>query len=152
VTVAGLTQRSHRLSVVAVAGEGDRDDTPAVRDFAVPVDDAGLAAGAKWKRKRSAAAYLGTYSQTRRKGAALTYRVADVRELALLVRTGKRYGAVKVYLGKELLATVRTAGVAGSRAVRVGHFSTPLSGTVRVVAASGRTVQVDGLGVSTYPF
>ena len=152
VTLTGLSQRSHRLSVVAEDQDGNRDDTAATRDFAVPVDDAALASSGRWRRKRSGTVYLGTYAQARRKGAALTYRVGDVRELALLVRTGERYGAVRVYLDDALLATVRTKGPAGSRAVRVGHFATPRSGTVRIVTLSGATVRVDGLGVSSYAF
>jgi hypothetical protein len=155
VTVTGLAARAHRLSVVAVDEDGNRDDTPATRDFAVPVDDAGLAVArkaGKWQRKRSGAAYLGTYSQARRKGAALTYRVKDVRELALLVRTGKRYGKVAVYLDNTLLAKVRTRGPQGSRTIRVAHFPGPRSGTVRIVTTSRARVRIDGLGVSAYPF
>ncbi len=152
VTVTGLTQRPHRLSVVAVDEDGNRDETAATRDFAVPVDDAGLARSGKWRRKQLGSAYLGTYSQARRKGAALTYRVSGVRELVLLVRTGRKCGAVKVYLGKKLLAKVKTRGPAGSKAFRVAHFSTPRTGTVRVVTTSRAKVRIDGLGVSTYPF
>ena len=152
VTLTGLSQRTHRFSVFAEDEDGERDETPATRDFAVPVDDAGLATSGSWKRKRNGASYLGTYSQARKKGVALTYKVSDVRELALLVRTGKRYGAVKVFLDGTLLSTVKTAGKAGSKVVRVGHFSGPKSGTVRIVTTSGRTVRIDGLGVSTAAF
>jgi len=152
VTLTGLSARTHRLSVVAEDEDGERDETPAVRDFAVPLDDAGLGVVGKWKRKHSGAAYLGTFSQTRRKGAALTWKVSDVRELALLVRTGKRYGKVSVYLDDALLGTVKTAGKTGSKLFRVGHFSGPRSGTVRLVSTSARTVRIDGLGVSTAPF
>ena len=151
-TLTGLSQRTHRFTAAAVDADGRRDETPAMRDFAVPADDTALAASGRWKRKRSGSAYLGTYSQTRRKGATLSAQVSEVRELALLVRTGKRYGKVRVYLGKVLLGTVRTAGRSGSRMVRVGHFSTPRGGRVRIVAASGRTVRIDGLGVSTASF
>jgi hypothetical protein len=151
-TVAGLAAGTHRFTAAAVDDVGERDDTPAVRDFAVPVDDAGLGATGRWKRKRSSTAYLGTYSQARKKAAALTFQVSDARELVLLVQTGKRYGAVKVFLGGSLLATVRTAGPAGARAVRIGHFSAPRSGTLRIVATSRRTVRIDGLGVSTAAF
>lgn len=152
VTLTGLSQRTHRFTVLAEDEDGERDETPAVRDFAVPVDDAGLTTSGSWKRKRNGASYLGTYSQAKKKGVALSYKVSDVRELVLLVRTGKKYGAVKVFLDGTLLSTVKTAGKAGSKAFRVGHFSGPKSGTVKIVTTSGRIVRIDGLGVSTAAF
>ena len=152
VTVTGLGQYGHRFQVYAEDQSGEFDESPAIRDFAVPIDDRGLRPSERWKRKKSASAYLGTCSQARKKGVALTYRVHDARELALIVRTGKRYGAVKVFLDKELLAKVRTAGKKGSRMIRLGHFAEPRSGTIRIVTTTGRTVLVDGLGVSARPF
>jgi len=152
VTLNGLSQRTHRFTVAAENEYGDIDETPAVREFAVPVDDAGLATTGVWKRKQNPASYFGTYSQTQKKGASLSYKVADVRELALLVRTGKRYGAVKVYLDGDLLTTVKTAGKVGSKSIRVGHFSAPRSGIVKIVTTTGKTVRIDGLGVSTAAF
>jgi hypothetical protein len=153
VTLTGLSQRTHSFSVLAEDEDGDRDQTPATRDFAVPVDDAGLAvASGKWKRKKRGSAYLGTCSEARKKGASLGYQVNGARELALLVSTGKRYGAVKVYLDGALLATVKTAGRPGTKLVRLAHLPSPRSGTVRIVTTSGRTVRVDGLGVSTAAF
>ena len=149
VTLTGLSQRTHRFTVVAENEDGDADETPAVREFAVPVDDAGLATSGAWKRKHNPASYLGTYSQAQKKGVSLSYKVADVRELALLVRTGTKYGAVKVYLDGALLKTVKTAGKAGSKSIRVGHFAGARSGIVKIVTTTGKTVRIDGLGVST---
>lgn len=138
VSVSGLTQRTHRLSVAA-----DGDPTPATRDFAVPLDDAALTASGRWKRKQAGSAYLGTLSETTRRGAALSAKVSGARELAVLVRGG----TVKVYLNGTLLRTVRGTG----RPVRI-PLATPGSGTVRLVAASGKKVRIDGLGVSTVAF
>jgi hypothetical protein len=147
VTLRDLAPGTHRLTAAARG-----DQTPAARDFAVPLDDAALSASGGWRRKTAGSAYLGTFSQTQRRGAALSTHVSGARELALLVRTGAGFGAVKVYLDGTLLATVRTAGPAGSRAVRIGHFDAPRSGTVRIVAARDSRVRVDGLGVSTAAF
>ncbi|QIG44650.1 hypothetical protein G5V58_19355 [Nocardioides anomalus] len=146
-TLRDLAAGTHRLTAAARG-----DETPAAREFAVPLDDAALTPSGSWKRKATGAAYLGTCSQTRHRGAALSTYVTGARELALLVRTGSGYGALKVYLDGALLATVRTAGPVGSRAVRIGHFAAPRSGTVRIVAAKDKRVRVDGLGVSTAPF
>ena len=152
VTLTGLSQRTHRFTVVAENEYGDADETPAVREFAVPVDDAGLATSGAWKRKNNPASYLGTYTQAQKKGVSLSYKVADVRELALLVKTGTKYGAVKVYLDGALLKTVKTAGPAGSKSIRVGHFDSGKSGIVKIVTTTGKTVRIDGLGVSTAAF
>jgi hypothetical protein len=152
VTLTGLAQRTHRFTVVAENEDGDTDETPAVADFAVPVDDANLAASGAWKHKHNPASYLDTFSQTKSKGASLSYKVANVRELALLVKTGKGYGAVKVYLDGALLSTVKTAGKAGSKSIRVGHFSGAKSGVVKIVTSTGKLVRIDGLEVSTAAF
>jgi hypothetical protein len=151
-TLTGLSQRTHRFSVVAEDEDGDEDETPATRDFAVPIDDAGLKSSGVWKHKHNGAAYLGTYSQAQTKGAALSYKVAGVRELALFVTMGKKYGAVKVYLDGALLKTVKTAGKAGSKSIRLGHFTSNRSGLVKIVTTTGKTVRIDGLGVSTATF
>jgi hypothetical protein len=70
VTLQGLAQRSHTFSVLAEDEYGERDETPATRDFAVPVDDTGLAVtSGKWKRKKQGGVtYRGTYSRPRRRG------------------------------------------------------------------------------------
>ena len=104
-----------------------------------------------WKRKKFAAAYRGTYTQTSRANVALSYRVTDARRLALLVRTGHRYGRVKVYFRHALLSTVGTRGRGNTRVVELAQFSRPRTGMVRIVTSSGRTVKVDGLGVSERP-
>ena len=152
VTLDGLAQRAHTFSVVAENEDGDADETPATRDFAVPVDDVGLAGSPTWKRVKNGASYLGTFSQAKKKGVALTYQVNKVRELALLVRTGSKFGSVKVYLDGTLLKTVKTAGPAGSRMVQIGQFSAARSGTVKIVTTTSKTVRIDGLGVSTVAF
>jgi putative Ig domain-containing protein len=152
VTLTGLAQRTHRFTVVAENEDGDTDETPAVREFAVPLDDAALKSSGVWKRTHNPASYLGTYSQAQKKGVALSYKVANVRELALLVKTGKGYGAVKVYLDGALLKTVKTAGKAGSKEIRVGHFTGPKSGIVKIVTTSARTVRIDALEASTAAF
>ena len=151
-TLTQLAQRSHRFTVFAENEYGDADDTPATRDFAVPLDDAVLKSSGAWKRKQNAASYLDTFSQAQEKGVTLSYKVSDVRELALFVKMGKKYGAVKVYLNGALLKNVKTAGKAGSKLIRVGHFTSSKSGIVKIVTTSAKTVRVDGLGVSTTTF
>jgi hypothetical protein len=152
VALAGLTQRTHVFTVAAEDQDGESDESPASRAFAVPVDDTGLAAAGRWKRRTQGSAYLGTCSESRRKGTSLTYRVTGARELALMVGTGKKYGAVRVYLDGLLLATVRTAGKPGARLVALASFPGPRTGVVKIVTTSGKRVRIDGLGVSTAAF
>jgi len=151
-TLTGLSQRTHRFSVAAENEDGDEDETPATRDFAVPVDDVGLAGSPTWKRVKNGASYLGTFSQAKKKGATLSYNVSKARELAILVRTGKKFGSVKIYLDGTLLKTVKTAGKAGSRMIQIGQYAAAKSGTLKIVTTTAKTVRIDGLGVSTVAF
>ena len=69
------------------------------------------------------------------------------RRLSLLVRTGHKYGMVRVYLGRALLTTVQTRGRVDTKVFELAHFSRPRTGMVRIVTTSRRTVKIDGLGV-----
>ena len=152
IRLTGLSPGSHRFSVTAVTSEGLRDATPAVHRFAVPVDDSRLRTSGEWKRKRLRSAFRGTYTETSRANAMLKFRVTDARELALLVR-GKRYGKVNVYFKHALLVSLRTRGRAGgTRVIDLAHFSSPRSGTVRIVTTSNRKVKIDGLAESVVSF
>ena len=62
-------------------------------------------------------AYLGTYTQTKTKGAVLKYKVTNARSLALVVSTGKNNGKVKVYLNGVLLKKVKLKGPNAKRKV-----------------------------------
>jgi hypothetical protein len=148
--VSGLGAGTHVMTVAA-SKAGLADATPVRAVFTVPVDDTALKARSRaWHRKQAGDAYLGTYTQARKKGVVLTYKVTGARALALVVGTGKGYGKVKVYLGKKLLGKVRLNGPrAGSQLVELATFASPTSGKLRIVTATAKTVRIEGLGVAT---
>ena len=149
-TVSGLSRATHVLTVAATAA-GQTDPTPARAVTTVPLDDPVLRAKTgTWKRKKSARAYLGTVTQTKQKGAVLSYRVKNARSLALVVSTGKKHGKVKVYLGGRLLKKVKLKGAAGNRkVVDLGSFLTATSGELTIVTTSKKLVRIEGFGVAT---
>ena len=160
-TVANLTARTHTFTVAATDQAGNTDETPAVRSFTVPVDDAALSATrGTWKRAADGNAFLGTVSSSRKKGATLSTTVSGATSLALVASTGRKGGKVKVFLNGRLLRTVSLKGAAANEVlIPVATFAGPQSGTVTIVNATKnanqrkkqRTVVVDGLGVVTAP-
>jgi hypothetical protein len=149
--LSGLSEGTHTFSVRAADQMGNRDATPAMRTFTVPLDDLDLTvAKGVWQRKRSGAAWFGSYLQSKQKGATLSYPVRGARSVSLLVGRGAKYGAVRVLLDGKLLRTVSLKGPAGLRqVVPVASFGTPRSGTVTIVSRNKKVVQVDGLAVVT---
>lgn len=146
----GLGAGTHVLTVAVRDGDGDVDPTPALVRWTVVRDDATLKAGRGWLRKRSAAAFRSTYSESRRRGATLTARVEDAVRLALVVDRGRGHGRVTVYLGRSRLGTVDLSSRKARRGqvVPLPAFARPRSGKVRIVVSSPRgVVRVDGLGV-----
>lgn len=147
VALKGLPAGTHRFSVAARDGASNLDATPASRVFTVPVDDRALK-GKGWKRKKASGSFRQTYSQANKKGANLTYRVTRATSLSLVVGKGRKYGKVTVYLNGAKLRTVSLAGRSASKqVVHLKSFGKGLSGTVKIVSGTGRTVRIDGLGV-----
>ncbi|HYF73282.1 MAG TPA: fibronectin type III domain-containing protein, partial [Nocardioides sp.] len=147
----GLAAGTHTFSVAARDADGDVDATPATRTWTVPRDDRTLG-GAGWRRRDDGRAFLGTYSQSSRRGAALSGRVRGATELAVVVTTGPRSGRLDVYLDGDRLRSISLAAgtVRHRQVVPVASFDTARSGAVRVVVASRRgAVRVDGLAVTT---
>ena len=152
-TLSGLAPGTYEVLAGATDAAGNDDPTPVTRRFTVPFDDRALTvAKGPWARRPAAASYRGTYSTTSRPGATLTRRVSGAASLALVVGTGRRFGAVDVYVGQRRLARVATAGAPRSqRVVRLPALGRPFSGVVRVVSTTRRPVRIDGLAVVTGP-
>ncbi len=151
-SVTGLSAGTHVATAAARDAAGNSDATPASRTWTVPHRAADLQRDRAWSLRRSAAAYGGGYLQATRKGATLSLRVADARQLALVVSRGRGHGSVHVYAGKRRLDTVRLVSrTARTRQlVRLPALEQPFTGTVRVVVATAdRPVRVEGLGAAT---
>ena len=150
--LANLSQRTHHLRVWARDGAGDADPSAAERTWTVPRNNTALTHGRGWTKKGGSGYYLMTYSQAQKRGATLSTSVSDARSLALVASRGRGFGTVKVYLGSTLLKKVNLASskLRKRQLIPVSSFVSPRSGKVRVVVAtSGRTVRVEGLGVAT---
>ncbi|CAN5347513.1 hypothetical protein BH09ACT12_BH09ACT12_33830 [soil metagenome] len=145
---------SYEFSVAATDAAGNTDPTPATRRFFVPANDRELTRGSgPWRLRKHGQSFRGTFTTVKRRGAELRYRVSDITALWLVTTTSKRGGAVKVFLGKKKLGTVRTTSNRTRRSVirPVTTFSSPLSGVVRIRTTNNLRVKIEGLGTEA-PF
>lgn len=148
--LAGLAPGTHVLTATSTDAKGNTDPTAATRTWTVPAPASALKGRKGWRLRPTAGSYAGTALTTKHKGAAATYAVTDAHRLALVVGTGKKLGKVKVYAGKRLLRTVNLKGATATRqVVDVTTFGAPFTGTIRLVAASGKTVRVEGIAAPT---
>jgi hypothetical protein len=148
--VGNLGSGTHRLRVAAHDAAGDVDPTPVARTWTVPHDDRQLLHSGGWKQQAVPGHFDGTVSKSRQRGSALTATVADATRIALVAARGPHNGRVRVLLGGTLLKTVGlTARTSRPRQlIPVATFSSPASGTVRVVVATaGKVVRIDALAV-----
>ena len=101
-TVGNLTAGTHTFTVAATDPAGNADETPAVRSFTVPVDDAALTATkGTWRRAADGDAFLGTVSSSRKKGSTLSTTISGATSLALVASTGRKGGTVQVFLNGQ---------------------------------------------------
>lgn len=141
---------THTVRAAAVAG-GLVDRSPARRTFTRPYDDRALKHGTAWRERVGTGTFLGTYSQTAKKGATLRMRARHITKVALVVSKGRGFGTVKVYLGKRLLKKVslRAKTLRKRQLVPVERFRKPRRGVVRVVVVTrGKVVRIEGLGIA----
>lgn len=152
VSLSSLPERTHVFSVAARDGDGDMDTSPDTRTWTIPLDNSALTHSPGWSRHTEAGYYLGTYSQTTKRDEVLSSRVSELRQLALVATKGPGHGSVKVYLDSVLLKRVNlgSSALTKTQVLPIATFSSGQSGEVRiVVASSGKTVRVEGLGVAT---
>jgi hypothetical protein len=120
------------------------------RCVASPLDDRALTASAGWTRSSAAGSYLSTFTGTTRLGATMTRAGVQARRIVLVATKCSTCGTVGVYLGTTLVGSVNLAASTTQRAVQitVAQLTTLRSGTVTIkVTSSGKTVQIDGLGI-----
>jgi hypothetical protein len=142
---------THTFAAQGSDSLGNEDKTPATRTFTMPVNNTDLA-GKGWTKVKQKGHFLKTFSTTKKKGAVLKYRSSSIKTVALVVTKGKRYGVVKVYLGKHLLKKVSLAAkrTKKMKVVNVAGFSTARAGTIKIqVVSAGKPVVIEGLGVAS---
>jgi hypothetical protein len=124
------------------------------RCTAVPLDDRQLTERGAWADLRGSGYYLGTYSRTSRRGAAL--ETGDIRasRLALVATRCPGCGRVRVSLAGRLLKEINLNAtvVRKKQFIAVATFDRPRTGKLRIaVASSGKPVKVEGFAVLRAP-
>jgi hypothetical protein len=114
-----------------------------------PVDDRAMTATTGWLKRTGTGWLARTVSSTTRAGATLSTTVTRVYQVGVVASTCPNCGALAVYAGRTRIGTISLARVANSRAVLwLPRRSSPLSGSLRLVAVNARLVRVDGLLLS----
>lgn len=120
------------------------------RCTALPANDRALSASTGWERKDVPAAYRGTASVAKTKGAALTSPKVEARRIALVATRAPGAGSVDVFLGKQRLERVSLEATKTRRkqVIPIATFTSRRSGVVRIVTRSAKPVAIEGLGIS----
>lgn len=136
------------LSVRARDAAGNVGAWSADRCTVAAVDDAALAASTGWVRGRSSAYLSGTYSATRRAGAALSRTLVRGRQIGVVATTCPTCGSVDIYHGGVRLGSVSlVSSRATYRKVLWLRAGVTRYGTVVVKSTSSRSVVIDGIAV-----
>jgi hypothetical protein len=120
----------------------------------VPIDDRSLAKSSGWSSSTSASGYLNrTYYSTTSSNKSLitTSSKSGVRQVSVLAYKCSSCGSIAVYVGSTKIGTysLKKSGSATRSLVTTARFSSK-SGKVKVVTTtSGKTVRIDGVGIST---
>ncbi len=147
-----LSESTHTFEVAGTDSAGNRDLSPALRRWTVPINDTRLRARGTWVRRSGRAYYQHSHSQTRARGAQLSRRVSGVRKIVLVAARGPGHGAVHVFLDGQPLKRVNLSHSEPQtrQIIGVAEFSRPRAGRVRVVVKSrGKPVRIEGLGIET---
>ena len=120
----------------------------------VPIDDHSLSKSSGWSSSTSASGYLNrTYYSTTSSNKYLitTSSKSGVRQVSVLALKCSSCGSIAVYVGSTKIGTysLKKSGSSARGLVTTARFSSK-SGKVKVVSTiSGKTVRIDGVGIST---
>ncbi len=122
----------------------------AQRCTAVPLDDRSLSTSKHWTRAKGSAYWNGTVTSTKTVNATMSRTSAQLDRLAIVATRCSSCGKIKVYVGSTLIGTVNLAAAHTARRVVILLPAFSLrSGTVKIkVITSGKSVQIDGVGMS----
>ncbi len=123
--------------------------------WTTPMDDDVFTASTKWKRHKSKKAYGGSYLETEKKGASLSYPFDGASAIALVASTGKNMGTVKILIGKKTVGVFSLkSNKARTKRVFVVQFDEFRAGDaaekLRVKSTSKKPVRIEGLGVELF--
>ncbi len=120
------------------------------RCTAIPLDDRSLTAGNGWKRLTGSKYYLHTATNTKLRGKELSRTGAKVRRVAIVATKCASCGVVGVYVRGVLMAKVSLyrAKTAHRQLIVLPRFSYRTGKVTLKVRTRGKTVRIDGLGIS----
>jgi hypothetical protein len=120
------------------------------RCTARPLDDRALSASSAWARLKASGFYFGTYTSTKSSGATMTLNGAEFDRLALVATKCASCGKVAVYSGSTLLGTINLykSTTSKEQIIALPKVSYRTANLRLKVVTSGKSVQIDGLGVS----
>ena len=120
------------------------------RCTAMPLDDKSLTASSGWSRVSATGYYQGTYSSNMHLNAALARTGAEFDRVALVATECPTCGKVGIYSGSTQLGTVdlHAATTKHQALVTLTKVSERTATLTIKVLTSGKTIQIDGLGVS----
>ena len=149
IDVEGVPGTTYCFAVRAVATDAaspwsERECT------SVPLDDPSLNQRGAWSSRSAHYSYGGSYSKSEKRGARLVRRNVRARDIALLARSCRRCGKVRVlWNGRSLGRFSLRSATSRARAIEVASWPSVRTGTVKIVVASRhRQVRIDGLGIS----
>ena len=150
VRLRGLTPGTHVFTVAARTATSGIDASAESVTFVIPRNNTDLRRSRAWDERRGRGYYLRSFTTTSRRGATLSARVSDVRDIALIATAGAGHGRVKVYLGKQLLDRISLSAsrLDKRRVISVANLDRSVSGRIRIVVVSrGRPVRIEGLAL-----
>jgi hypothetical protein len=151
VDLIGVRAGDHVFTVAARDTAGNLDPTPARERWTVPMNNTALTHSDEWEKLSGRGYFKDSYSITDDRGASIEQGKRGFRSLVLVATRCPECGVVAVYLGNELLDTVRltSSSTEKRQIVPIDSWRRPQSGRVRLeVTTQGRDVIVEGLGFS----
>lgn len=157
----GVTPGDHLITARAIRvvnGIEVSDPTPAVLRINKPQSATKLTGLRFWKKAYSKGPMMGQYIYAERKGARITKGFQGLRRISLVVTKAPGFGTLKVFIDNRAddagFKLVRRIDLASDRTryrqiVDIRRFRKPTNGILKIVAANGRRVQIEGLGRSS---
>jgi hypothetical protein len=138
------------FQVRAVDKVGNTGAWSAQKCSAVALDDRSLGASAGWSRVSWSLFYRGTATQTSKTGAYLTRPGAALTRVAVVATRCPTCGTVGVYVNGSSVGTVNlySATTVRQAVIALPPFSYRTGAVTLKVLSSGKSVQLDGLGIS----
>lgn len=150
-TLEAVTGETYCFSARATDRAGNISEWSAERCTIAPLDDRDLRSSSAWTERFRTRFYLGTFTKTKRRGAALVARNVRVRDIHLVAQRCAHCGKVAVLFNGSRVAKVglRSTRTLNKRIIHAASFGSVRRGTVKIVVISrGSPVKIDGLALS----